>query len=85
MDKWIDVKKQLSPAEIHVLCVVKNNCKCDHYSQKVLVRREDKHGNYSYDEGHRQVMYRPTDIVYWQYLPKMVDGLKCGYLLVENQ
>lgn len=79
--KWIDIKKQLPPFYVPVLCVIKANCDCDHYSQFVFVRVEHKNDyeDYAWTDGEGKDLYHPHDILYWQPLPEMVEGLETAY------
>lgn len=85
--KWIKIKDQLPPLNVPVLCVIKNNCGCAHYSQSVFARieHESDAGDFAWSDGQGEQLYHPSDILYWQKLPPMVPGLEPGYDLLECQ
>jgi hypothetical protein len=85
--KWIKIKDQLPPFNVPVLCVIKNNCGCAHYSQAVFSRidHDNDEGGYAWSDGQGEKCYRPQMIVYWQKLPDMVPGLEPGYDLLKCQ
>lgn len=79
--KWTNIKDLLPPLNTPVLCVIKNNCGCDHYSQVVFARieHESDAGDFAWSDGQGEILYHPNDILYWQWLPPMVEGFEEGY------
>jgi hypothetical protein len=81
MNKWLDAKECLPPLDIPVLCIIKNSCECDHYSQAVFARiqHDNNVGGYAWYDGQGTNVYHPGDILYWQKLPPMLEGFEAGY------